>query len=130
MLINIRVSDLVSYTNNSLPLALLFSMTLYYALSTEGGSHTLGVLDESQSRFKGTGSELNIDLSSSYKWDGVLVNSSHISSLGNVMYSSHSIWLIITGYILLVAMVGTIVISLGSGEKTTIGGLTTKGFKK
>jgi hypothetical protein len=68
MLINIRVSDLVSYTNNSLPLALLFSMTLYYALSTEGGSHTLGVLDESQSRFKyGRGSELNIDLSSSYK---------------------------------------------------------------
>ena len=44
-------------------------------------------------------------------WDGCLSESSHITSIGNIMYTSYSIWLIITSIILLLAMVGCIVIT-------------------
>ena len=45
-------------------------------------------------------------------WDGCLSESSHITTLGNIMYTSYSIWLIITSIILLLAMVGAIVITI------------------
>jgi NADH-ubiquinone oxidoreductase chain 6 len=40
----------------------------------------------------------------------------HISSIGNILYTSHNIWLIITSFILLLAMVGTIVITLKNNK--------------
>jgi len=91
MLINVRVSELVSHTSNSIPLAFIFSISPPHS---------------------------SIDMSSTYKWDGALVSGSEISSIGNVMYSSHSIWLISMGIILLLAMVGAIAISLGPVQKT------------
>ena len=45
-------------------------------------------------------------------WDGSLAETSHITSIGNIMYTSYSIWLIITSIILLLAMVGAIVITI------------------
>jgi NADH-ubiquinone oxidoreductase chain 6 len=45
-------------------------------------------------------------------WDGNLSESNHIASIGNVMYTSHSLWLILTSIILLLAMVGAIVITI------------------
>jgi NADH-ubiquinone oxidoreductase chain 6 len=45
-------------------------------------------------------------------WDGYLAETSHITSIGNILYGNYSIWLIITSIILLLAMVGTIVITL------------------
>jgi NADH-ubiquinone oxidoreductase chain 6 len=45
-------------------------------------------------------------------WDGNLAESSHISTIGNIMYSTYSIWLILTSIILLLAMVGAIVITI------------------
>ena len=45
-------------------------------------------------------------------WDGNLAETTHISSLGNIMYTSYFIWLIITSVILLLAMVGAIVITI------------------
>jgi NADH-ubiquinone oxidoreductase chain 6 len=41
-----------------------------------------------------------------------LTESTHINSIGSIMYSSYSIWLILTSIILLLAMVGTIVITI------------------
>jgi NADH-ubiquinone oxidoreductase chain 6 len=49
MLINIRTAELISYTSNSIPLALFFSMTIFYSLSYSTGNY----------------GELNVDLSSS-----------------------------------------------------------------
>jgi NADH-ubiquinone oxidoreductase chain 6 len=48
----------------------------------------------------------------SHVWDGNLSETSHITSIGNIMYTSYSIWLIITSIILLLAMVGAIVITI------------------
>jgi NADH-ubiquinone oxidoreductase chain 6 len=53
-----------------------------------------------------------ISYATSKVWDGNLSEASHITSIGNIMYTSHSIWLIITSIILLLAMVGAIVITI------------------
>jgi len=45
-------------------------------------------------------------------WDGNLAETSHITSIGNIMYTSYSMWLILTSIILLLAMVGAIVITI------------------
>jgi NADH-ubiquinone oxidoreductase chain 6 len=45
-------------------------------------------------------------------WDGNLAETSHITSIGNIMYTSYSIWLILTSIILLLAMTGAIVITI------------------
>jgi NADH-ubiquinone oxidoreductase chain 6 len=44
----------------------------------------------------------------------MLVNASHIISIGNVIYTNYFIWIVITSIILLLAMVGTIIITLKS----------------
>ncbi len=49
---------------------------------------------------------------SSKSWDGNLTDSIDIMSIGNILYSSYSIWLIISSIILLLAMVGAIVITI------------------
>jgi NADH-ubiquinone oxidoreductase chain 6 len=41
-----------------------------------------------------------------------LLDSTDIMSIGNIMYTSYSIWLLITSIILLLAMVGSIVITI------------------
>jgi NADH-ubiquinone oxidoreductase chain 6 len=45
-------------------------------------------------------------------WDGNLAETSHITTIGNIMYTTYSIWLILTSIILLLAMVGAIVITI------------------
>ena len=44
-------------------------------------------------------------------WDNALAFTDHITSIGNIMYTSYAIWLLITSIILLLAMVGCIVIT-------------------
>lgn len=99
MLINIRISELTSYTGNSIPLALIFSMVLYFAVE--------GVFVNSSQL-----SPVDIDLATSTKWDGLLTSSSHISSIGNIIYTSYAPWLILVAMILLLAMVGAIAITI------------------
>jgi NADH-ubiquinone oxidoreductase chain 6 len=49
---------------------------------------------------------------SSKNWDGNLVDTTDITSIGNIMYTSYSIWLLLTSIILLLAMVGAIIITI------------------
>jgi NADH-ubiquinone oxidoreductase chain 6 len=49
-------------------------------------------------------------------WDGNLIENSHITSIGNVMYTNFNMWLIIASFILLLAMVGAIVITIKSDK--------------
>jgi len=44
----------------------------------------------------------------------MLVENTQIASIGNIMYTSYFLWLIITSIILLLAMVGTIIITIRS----------------
>ena len=48
----------------------------------------------------------------SNNWDNNLVYINDITSIGNIMYTTHYIWLIIASIILLLAMVGSIIITI------------------
>jgi len=130
MLINVRISELLSETSKSIPLAILvaivFNFTIFqvlpYGISLSDNSITniypeikdIWVNDNSSgyynvlSFFNNSG----IFFVTSSSWDGNLAENSHIVSLGNIMYSSFSPWLILTSVILLLAMVGAIVITI------------------
>jgi len=122
MLINIRISELLSETNNDIPLAILTVMLFYFIIGQIlpvnyiVDSKTINKLSDSivdvhNLIFKDSNYE-NIVYVSSKTWDNSLVDVSHISAIGNIMYTNYAIWLIIVSVILLLAMVGSIVITI------------------
>lgn len=60
----------------------------------------------------GSSNNKGIFFVTSKTWDGNLAESNHITSIGNIMYTNYNIWLIIASFILLLAMVGAIVITI------------------
>jgi len=133
MLINVRISELITDTSNSIPLALiigiLFNVTLYKLLPSNAiaGSNILAYdifysfsskPVNSLSKMSDSTDNMSYlhsnDLSfvTSQIWDGTLAESSHITSIGNVIYTVYPIWLILTSIILLLAMVGAIIITI------------------
>jgi NADH-ubiquinone oxidoreductase chain 6 len=117
MLINIRISELQGNTNNSLPLALITGIFLYYFLQKV---LPFSSLDIKRDRildavvFDNYGeNDVNLYVTSN-TWDTLLVDMSHIISIGNVIYTNYFIWIIIASIILLLAMVGTIIITIKS----------------
>lgn len=131
MLINVRISELYTNTSNSMPLAFIIAVCFNYPL--------LQILPYNLSIFNNYNNLNNTikyfwynhnytdffkNFSSSIKentdicfvttnvWDGNIAETSHITSIGNIMYTSYSLWLIITSLILLLAMVGAIVITI------------------
>ena len=134
MLINVRISELLSNTSNSIPLAIFITIAFNYPLYqvlpysiasfnsyTVDLNNTLNDIwynnysDSLNKFFKLNDAELDngeIYFVTSKIWDGNLAETSHISSIGNIMYTSYSIWLILTSIILLLAMVGAIVITI------------------
>ena len=134
MLINVRISELLSNTSNSIPLAIIITISFNYPVYqilpysiaafnsyTVDLNNTLNDIwynnysDYINKFFRLSTIELNngeISFVSSKIWDGNLSETSHITSIGNIMYTSYSIWLIITSIILLLAMVGAIIITI------------------
>jgi len=138
MLINVRISELTTDNSNSIPLAImigiLFNVTLYkllptnissifniYAYSNVGSvnnmSYSTHYTPMSIKDLSVLASNNDISFVSSQIWDGALAETSHITSIGNIIYTSYPIWLLITSIILLLAMVGAIVITIKSTEK-------------
>ncbi len=133
MLINVRISELLSNTSNSIPLAIIITISFNYPVYqvlpysiaafnsyTVDLNNTLNDIwynnysDYLNKLFRLVIDSDNGEISfvSSKIWDGNLSETSHITSIGNIMYTSYSIWLIITSIILLLAMVGAIVITI------------------
>lgn len=127
MLINIRVSELFNDTNNDLPLASLTTIIFYYIMAqvlplnfTENS--IVSYLSNSYSDiynvqldnelFNLVDLKQQIGYASSKGWDNSLIEPTHIASIGNIMYTSYSMWLIVTSIILLLGMVGAIVITI------------------
>ena len=116
MLINIRISELLSETTNSIPLAIL-TMVLFYFIIGQMLPNSSWNTDNKLLQDIGLGKEdfKLVDViyySNSKSWDNYLVDFSHITSIGNIMYTSYAIWLVIASIILLLAMVGAIVITI------------------
>lgn len=131
MLINVRISELVTDNNNSIPLAIIIGIVFYSILYKlvpsnfipQGYIYHLDyntTLNDISTKFnvKYTLTNLfhsnNNDLSlvTSQIWDGFLSETSHITTIGTVIYTAYPLWLILTSIILLLAMVGAIVITI------------------
>lgn len=112
MLINIRVSELISETNNYIPLAMLTIIAFFVPLSSLLPDKKF-ILDEQGLQMDiFVSNSKQLEYVSSNSWDTNIVNISDIASIGNIMYTNYSLWLIITSIILLLAMVGSIVITI------------------
>lgn len=132
MLINIRRSELLSNNVNSVPLALLIIILLNYtwiqvspqyeAVSSSSDSITnnlvyLNLFNEIANIWKSIFTSIdknvaNIMFITSNSWDGFMVGTSHIATVGMVLYTTYNMWLLIASLILLLAMVGCIVITM------------------
>jgi NADH-ubiquinone oxidoreductase chain 6 len=128
MLINIRISELQSNNSNSITLSIVIGVAFYFPLFQilpydiailSNINNILYVILYNVSLNKNNSSSNVIDLSNndlyfvtSKVWDANLWENSHISAIGNIMYTNYNIWLIIACFILLLAMVGSIVITI------------------
>jgi NADH-ubiquinone oxidoreductase chain 6 len=134
MLINIRISELLSNTSNSIPLGIMIIITLnisiYQILPNNIilDSHYTYVYPNNLNylfynnlfyyifknilNLKDNKEDNNVQNVSNIIWDGNLSETSDIATIGNIIYSSYSIWLILISIILLLAMVGAIIITI------------------
>ena len=134
MLINIRISELLSDTSNSIPLAVIIAIAFNYPVYqilpysiAAFNSYTIDLNNTINDIWYNNYSDFfnkvfnlatnrldtgEISFVTSNMWDGNLAETSHITTIGNVMYTTYSMWLIITSIILLLAMVGAIVITI------------------
>jgi len=134
MLINIRISELLNDTSNSIPLAIIIAIAFNYPVYqvlpysiASFNSYTVDLNNTLNDMWYNNYSDFfnkvfnlvtnkldsgELSFVTSNIWDGNLAETSHITSIGNVMYTTYSIWLILTSIILLLAMVGAIVITI------------------
>jgi NADH-ubiquinone oxidoreductase chain 6 len=130
MLINIRISELHSNTSNSIPLGIIL-VVFFNSLIFQILPYNIAILNNpnllynkwiNNSSFMTYNNyfdtmkvnENKVLYVSDNIWDGNLLENSHIISIGNIMYTNYNIWLIITSFILLLAMVGAIIITIKS----------------
>ena len=124
MLINIRISELLNETTNSIPLAIMIGISFNYSVYqilpysfTIFDSNILfnsNMYNNISNNLTKLLNNFNNDIfyATSKSWDGSLAETTHITSIGNIIYTSHFIWLLLTSMILLLAMVGAIVITI------------------
>ena len=121
MLINVRISELHSNSINSIPLAFIIGIPFYYLLFKILPSSSASIVSIFNSDVSSSYPAIDLDvnyLTSINSWDGTLAPMSGIGTMGSAMYTTYSMWFILTSIIILLAMVGAIVISLDSSSKT------------
>lgn len=137
MLINVRISELFSNTKNSIPLTILVAIAFSYFVHkilpfslVAFNYYIIYFYDMFNNLLYGKYFDYMLNNSNYYEidnnkiyfatskvWDGNLTEISHIAGIGNIMYTSYSIWLIITSIILLLAMIGVIVITVKNNKE-------------
>jgi NADH-ubiquinone oxidoreductase chain 6 len=88
MLINVRISELQSNTNNSLPLALIIGIFLYYFLYKVLPISNLNIVNDKLINIILLNDQNENIYVTSNIWDRILVDVSHIISIGNVIYTN------------------------------------------
>lgn len=127
MLINIRVSELMNETSNNYPLGFI-TTALFYNIVNQVLPLNLTdntIITKLSNTFSLYDTQLynndiinlqdikqGIGYATSKGWDNSFIEATHIGSIGNIMYTSYSIWLLISSIILLLGMVGAIVITI------------------
>ena len=140
MLINVRISELLTDNNNSILLAVFvilcinystqdilpFDASFYDIFSINVLSFVWNIMDNTFALSNNNNDSflylvnyinfVGIAATTSKSWDNIIVSLSHVTSIGNVLYTNLSILFIITSLILLLAMIGAIIITI---NKTT-----------
>lgn len=150
MLINIRISELLTEGKNSLPLATLTVLFFNYAVNpvlpynTYVSNISIDITDKLNNfyHYYKTMTDSNyqsdlynvlftflsdsIGMVKNNGWDGLLVGVTHIGVIGNLLYAAFYIFLIIISLVLLLAMVGAIIITLNKSnvKNTSISNLS------
>jgi|SRR5690349_10606282 len=88
MLINIRVSELISDTNNNIPLAILAILAFFIPFNnllpdSKTNLNEIAILDKLHN-------DSQISFVSANNWDSKIVDITDIISIGNVMYTNYS----------------------------------------
>lgn len=117
MLINVRASELQSNPLTSIPLSIIILFIFNYIISEVYFNFTINM------NFLEYISDITLYVINP-GWDESLILFDHITSIGYIMYTSYSIWLIIASLILLLAMVGAIIITI---NKKKIRGISSIG---
>lgn len=127
MLINVRISELVTDNSNSIPLAIMISVfvniNLLFHRTTNMPVMMVGKSIDSKQAFQPymdldhnytyVGYYLNeLSFVTSHSWDLRLAETFHITTIGNIIYTNYPLWLILTSIILLLAMIGSILITI------------------
>lgn len=123
MLINIRTSELQSNTSNSLPLTInitilfnyfLFQLLTYNFISSNYNKNIFNniIIGLNNKNLTNYSNNNDIYFVLNQSWDNNLMETINITNIGNIMYTYNNIWLIIASLILLLAMVGSIVITI------------------
>jgi len=123
MLINIRISELLNETNNNLSLGILITIAFNYPMYKILPYNIIYYNNYINNYFYNYYNFINdkniiyndndiIYFVTSKTWDGNIAEATHITTIGNIIYTSYSIWIIITSIILLLAMVGAIIITI------------------
>jgi len=110
--------QLQSQSSNSLGLSFIISIAFYSSLLNHIPS-SLNIKNFITLLFNNANLSFDVNYVSGDNWDGNLMSITDISSIGNLIYSSHFIWLIITSIVLLVAMIGAIVMTVDSVNRIT-----------
>ncbi len=114
MLINIRISELTTDTRNSLPLGVIVFILFYTLLSgiIPVNIQQIYLIDYFKQFINWFDDSNQLTHSTSNGWDLNLVEYFHINVLGDIIYTNYAIWLILASIILLLAMIGSIVITI------------------
>ena len=112
MLINIRISELISDTKNNIPLGIIITLDFLVFFSIILPNHNQDKKQKIDEIIEHIFNVNSLQYVKYKNWDGSLVDNTDIISIGNIMYTSYSIWLLITCIILLLAMVGAIIITI------------------
>jgi NADH-ubiquinone oxidoreductase chain 6 len=125
MLINIRISELLSNTRNSIPLIVVIFLLLNFAMINILPSDHTSITEQLKSNylyliiykilvenFYYNFISDTVNITSYNIWDENIIDLDPISVIGNTMYTTYPIWLIITSLILLLAMIGVIAITI------------------
>ena len=126
MLINIRTSEMTHNTRKDGPLtigvgvsfiitvsqALPINLTEYTVFSEIAKTYVQSAIEIDNELVKIMDLKQYMGFASSKGWDSSLVEATHITGIGNIMYTNYAIWLIVSSMILLTGMVGAIVITI------------------
>lgn len=119
MLINIRISELATENNNSVSLAIVIvgfvGINEFFLKATKmpiASGATSRLSSELGENMVDTASLSDILVAIYSVWDEKISETSHITTIGNIIYTNYPMWLLITSIILLLAMVGAIIITI------------------